>query len=380
MKPCSKKNVVALMGSLSNCCQCIAIMDVNVFFSFLEGVSDEAEFGLFCFHFVSRMNTQLTRMLGIQHPVVMGGMTGVGTPELAAAVSNAGGLGIFAIHNAGTPENGRKWISRMKTLTDKPFGVNLTILPTMGPPPPYEEYAKVIIEEGVKVVETAGSAPHKWIPLFKNAGLITIHKCVTIRHALSAQKVGVDIISLDGFECAGHPGEADIGNFVLQAKGAKVLSIPYIASGGIGDGKQLTAALALGACGVNLGTRICATKECLWPESFKQRMVAATEEDTVLLFRQLHNTARVFGNKTAKEAAAIEKEKGANIQFADIQHLVAGTRGREAEKNNDAEGGIWSAGQTVGLIDSIPTVKEFVDSFMDEAVKTIENLKLVSKL
>eukprot|EP01126_Amoeba_proteus_P027779 TRINITY_DN2750_c0_g2_i6.p1 TRINITY_DN2750_c0_g2~~TRINITY_DN2750_c0_g2_i6.p1 ORF type:complete len:318 (-),score=61.24 TRINITY_DN2750_c0_g2_i6:99-1052(-) len=300
-------------------------------------------------------------------------MTGVGTPELAAAVSKAGGLGIFAIHNAGSPENAREWIRQMKVLCpDQPFGCNLTILPTIGPPPPYEEYARVIIEEGVKVVETAGSNPKKWISLFKNAGLITIHKCVTIRHALSAERLGVDIISLDGFECAGHPGEGDVGNFVLQAKGAKVLKVPYICSGGVSDGKQLVAALALGAAGVNLGTRICATKECNWPDSFKDAMIKASEEDTELLFRTLHNTARVFSNKTAKEAKKIEVEKGIKLQFGDLIGLVNGKRGRQAEKDSDPDGGIWSAGQTVGLIDDIPTVKEFMDRFIAEAVDVIK--------
>jgi len=323
--------------------------------------------------------TRITKMLGVQHPIVMGGMTGVGTPELAAAVSNAGAFGIFAIHNAGSPQEGRKWIERMKTLTHKPWGVNLTILPTMGPPPPYEEYAKAIIEGGVKVVETAGSAPGKWVKMFKEAGLITIHKCVTIRHALSAQKLGVDIISLDGFECAGHPGESDVGNFVLQAKGAKVLKVPFLCSGGVGDGKQLAASLALGADGVNLGTRFCATKECAWPDSFKAAMLKATEEDTVLLFRTLHNTARVFGNRVAKEARTIEVAKGRDLQFSDIAALVSGKRGRQAEKDNDVDGGIWTAGQVVGLVDDIPTVAELVARMVREAEDTVQG-RLVGML
>lgn len=319
-----------------------------------------------------RISTKVTELLKVSVPVVMGGMTGVGTPELAAAVSNAGGLGIFAIHNAGTPQEGQKWIQRMRTLTDKPFGVNLTILPTMGPPPPYEEYARVIIESGVKVVETAGSNPKKWVTLFKQAGLICIHKCVTIRHAQSAEKLGVDIISLDGFEAAGHVGEGDVGNFVLQAKGAKVLTKPFILSGGVADGKQLAAALALGASGVNIGTRLCCTVECNWPMSFKRAMVEAIESDSVLLFRNLHNTARVFRNKTAQEAADIEKRKGLDIQFADLAPLVAGVRGRQAERDGDKDGGIWSAGQAVGLCDDIPTVKEYLDRFVKEAVETIQ--------
>ena len=318
------------------------------------------------------IQTRLTQMLNIDHPVVMGGMTGVGTVELAAAVSNAGGLGMFAAHNAGSPEGCRQWIRRMRTLTSKPFGVNLTILPTMGTPPPYQEYARVIIEEGVNVVETAGSNPKPFIQAFRQAGIITIHKCVTIRHALSAQKIGVDIVSLDGAECSGHPGEGDVGNFVLQAKGARVLKVPYICSGGVGDGKQIAAALALGADGVNCGTRFCATQECMWPQSFKDRMLKANEEDTVLIFRHLKNTTRVFANKVAKEVQRIEAEKGIDVKFEDVAHLVAGTRGRAAEQAGDPDGGIWTAGQVVGLISDIPTVAELMQRLMQECEETIQ--------
>lgn len=229
----------------------------------------------------------------------------------------------------------------------------------------------MIIEEGVKIVETAGSDPKKWVPLFKNAGLITIHKCVTIRHALSAEKLGCDIISLDGFECAGHPGEDDVGNFVLQAKGSKVLTTPYVCSGGVGNGNQLAAALALGADGVNCGTRFCATKECSWKEPFKMRMLDAQEKDTALMFRKLHNTARVFRNDVAAEVERIEKEKGMNLEFGDVAHLVMGTRGREAEAAGDTNGGIWTAGQVVGLIDDIPTCGELIDRMVREAEETV---------
>merc|ERR1719198_813431 len=298
-------------------------------------------------------------------------MTGIGTPELAAAVSNAGGLGLFCAHNAGSPEGCRKWIHHMRTLTKKPWGINLTILPSMGPPPPYEEYAKAIIESGVKIVETAGSNPKKWVTMFKKAGLITIHKCVAVRHALSAERLGVDIISLDGFECAGHPGEDDVGNFLLQAKGARVLTKPYVCSGGVGDGRQLAASLALGADGVNCGTRFCATQECNWPETFKRKMLDSGERDTVLMFRALHNTARVMRNETSAKVEAIEKEKGTNIDFAEIQEYVAGKRGREAEANGDAEGGIWTAGQVVGLISDIPTCRDLVERMVSEAESTI---------
>jgi NAD(P)H-dependent flavin oxidoreductase YrpB (nitropropane dioxygenase family) len=298
-------------------------------------------------------------------------MTAVGTPELAAAVSNAGGLGIIAIHSAGSPEKGREWIRRLRRLTSKPFGVNLTILPSIGAPLPYDEYSSVIIEEGVKIVETAGSSPKKFIRRFKNNGIITIHKCVTIRHAQSAEKYGVDIISLDGMECAGHPGEEDIGNFVLQAKGAKILKKPFVCSGGVGTGNQIAAALALGSDGVNCGTRFCATKESIWPDSYKNRMVQANETDTVLMLRRLRNTSRVFKNDVAKEVERIESKKGKDFKFSDVQHLVNGIRGREAERMGDADGGIWSAGQVVGLIDDIPTVQELMDTLVKETEDAI---------
>jgi nitronate monooxygenase len=316
------------------------------------------------------LSTRVTRLLGIEMPIVMGGMTGTGTVELAAAVSNAGGLGIFAAHNAGSPENCRQWIRKLRSMTAKPWGVNLTILPSMQALP-YDEYAKVIIEEKVRIVETAGSNPKKWIALFKNAGCITIHKCVTIRHALSAEKLGVDIISLDGFECAGHPGEDDVGNFVLQAKGSQVLKVPYLCSGGVSEGNQLAASLALGADGVNLGTRICATQECNWPGSFKTAMLKADETTTVLMFRHLHNTARVFKNKVSAEVQRIEVEKGTKIAFQDVAALVTGTRGRDAEAKGDPDGGIWSAGQGVGLIQDIPTVQDLMNRMVDDAEAVI---------
>jgi len=317
------------------------------------------------------IRTRVTEMLGIEYPIIMGGMTGIGTPEMAAAVSNSGGLGIMAIHNAGSPEEGRKWIRSLRKLTSKPFGVNLTILPSIGAPPPYDEYASVIIEEGVRIVETAGSSPKRFIRRFKEAGLITIHKCVTIRHAKSAEKYGVDIVSLDGLECAGHPGEEDVGNFVLQAKGARVLKKPFVCSGGVGNGSQIAAALALGADGVNCGTRFCATKESIWPESFKKRMVQAEETDTVLMLRRLRNTSRAFRNDVAKEVEQIESKNGKDFKFSDVAHLVNGKRGREAERRGDADGGIWSAGQVVGLIEDIPTALELMDRLVKETEEAI---------
>jgi nitronate monooxygenase len=223
----------------------------------------------------------------------------------------------------------------------------------------------------VQVVETAGSNPRKWVALFKAAGLLTIHKCVSVAHALKAEALGVDIVSLDGFECAGHPGEDDVGNFVLQARGAQVLKVPFVCSGGVGTGSQLAAALALGAEGVNCGTRFCATQECLWPASFKARMVAASETDTVLMLRSLHNTARVFRNKVAAEVERVERAKGEELAFGDVMDLVMGERGRKAEAAGDADGGIWSAGQVVGLIEDVPTVAGLIARMVADAEQAI---------
>jgi len=326
------------------------------------------------------MKTKVTELLGIKYPVVMGGMTGVGTPQLAQAVSEAGGLGIFAIHNAGGKtdeemiENGRRWIREAKQLCgDKPFGVNLTILPAARPPP-YEGFARVIAEERVPVMETAGSGGAQLagiIKTAKQAGIICIHKCTSVRHALSAEKYGVDILSVDGFECAGHPGRDDVGNFVLLASAAKQLNVPFIASGGIATGAQLAAALALGADGVNLGTRVCITKECSWPESYKQRAVESTEMDTIIINRKLGDPTRFYRNTPLIEAARIE-EASSSFKINDVFHLIAGTRGRKAEKDGDHDAGAWSAGQSVGLINDIPTVNDMMQSFMQEAYDTFQ--------
>jgi len=279
---------------------------------------------------------------------------------------------MLTAHNSGTPEQLKKDIARLRTLTDKPFGCNLTILPSMNPPD-YEGYAKAIIESGVKVVETAGSNPKKWVTMFKEAGCISIHKCVTIRHAKAAEKMGVDILSIDAFECAGHPGEGDVGGMVLFARAAQECKAVWIASGGIATGKQLAACLALGASGVNMGTAFCATKECPWPQSFKQKVVDSQENDTILMFRQLRNTSRVIKNKVSTEVNKIEKEKGVNLEFGDVAHLVMGERGREAERNGDPDGGIWTAGQCIGLIHEIPTVNDFMTTFMTDAVTAIKH-------
>ena len=298
-------------------------------------------------------------------------MTGVGDVNLCVAVSEAGGLGMLTALSCGSVEQMVKDIKEIQRRTKKPFAVNLTILPSINPPD-YEAYANAIVKSGVKIVETAGNDPKKFVKIFKDGGCISIHKCVTIRHALSAEKIGVDIISVDGFECAGHPGEDDIGNIVLLAKAAKTLKKPYLASGGFADGKQLAAALCLGADGVNMGTRFCATKECNWPASFKQRMLDADERQTALIFRPLHNTARVFKNKVASEVVRIQEEKGKDLQFGDVAHLVAGDRGRKAEKSGDPDGGIWTAGQAVGLVSDLPSVKELMDRTMKEAEDTVK--------
>ncbi len=299
-------------------------------------------------------------------------MTGTGGVELTAAVSNAGCLGLLTALNSGSPEQLAMDITRLRTLTDKPFGVNLTILPAINPPD-YEGFARVIIDSGVKIVETAGNNPKKWVAMFKSVGLISIHKCVTIRHALSAERMGVDIISIDAFECAGHPGEGDVGGMVLFARAAQEIKGLWIASGGIGTGRQLAACLALGAAGVNMGTAFCATTECPWPDSFKQRILSAQEHDTVLMFRKLHNTARVMRNRVSSKVEAIEDEKGSNIQFQDIAHLVAGSRGRKAEEDGDPDAGIWTAGQVVGVLHEILPCKAFIDRFIAEAESSIKS-------
>jgi len=331
------------------------------------------------------MKTRVTEILGIEYPIVMGGMTGVGTPELAATMSAAGGLGIFAIHNAGGAsdeemiENGRAWIRRAKDLCgDKPFGVNLTILPA-AKPPPYAGFVRCIVEEGVPVLETAGSGGGQLAQIVsaaKNAGITCIHKCTSVRHALSAEKYGVDIISVDGFECAGHPGRDDVGNMVLLASASKQLSIPFIASGGIATGAQLAACIALGADGVNLGTRVCITQECMWPLEYKQRAVESTELDTVVINRKLGDPTRFYRNRPLIEAAKIEEDAEEYTTEYFMEHvfpLIAGARGRQAEKDGDPDGGQWSAGQSVGLINDIPTVAALVQNLMHDAADTFED-------
>ena len=310
------------------------------------------------------MKTRITELLNIKYPIIQGGMMWVGTAEMAAAVSNAGGLGIITALTQPTPEALIKEIERCRSMTDKPFGVNLTILPSINPPP-YDEYMDAIIDSGVKILETAGSNPKTFIAKAKAANLITIHKCVTVRHALSAERQGIDIISIDGFECAGHPGEEDIGGLILIPAAAKQLSVPILASGGIGDGRGLAAALVLGAEGINMGTRFCATVEAPMHDDIKQALVNATERDTRLIFRTLNNTARVLKNAISEEVVSMEHQEG-GVEFAEIRPLVAGARGQAALNSGEVDNGVITAGQVVGLIDDIPTCAELIERIVAE--------------
>lgn len=318
------------------------------------------------------MKTRITELLDIQYPIIQGGMMWVGRAELASAVSNAGGLGILTALTQATPEALAEEIRRCRTMTDKPFGVNITILPAIDPPP-YEEYLKVIIENGVKIVETAGRSPEPFMPVFKAAGIKVIHKCTSVRHAIKAEKVGCDAVSIDGFECAGHPGEDDVTNLVLLPAAFARLSIPMVASGGIGNGRQMAAAMALGAEAINMGTRFVATKEAPVHENMKQAMVAADETQTTLMFRTLRNTARVFKNDIAQQVVAIEARPG-DTDFNELQPLVAGTRGRErCIEAGDIDDGIWTAGQVIGLINDIPSCEELISRMVKEAKATLQD-------
>jgi nitronate monooxygenase len=308
--------------------------------------------------------TRVSRQLGIRYPIIQGGMQWVGRAELAAAVSNAGGLGILTALTQPSPEHLRREIERCRSLTDKPFGVNLTILPSIELPP-YMEYADAIVGGGVKVAETAGNNPKEFVAYFKKHAIQVIHKCTTVRHALSSEKIGVDMVSIDGFECAGHPGEDDIPALVLIPIAAQALKIPIIASGGIADGRGMAAALVLGAEGINMGTRFVCTKEAPVHENIKKGIVGSTERDTRLIFRTLHNTARVLRNAISEEVIAMERRPG-GCAFADIKHLVVGTRGRAAWESGDPDGGILTAGMAIGLIDDIPSCEELIERIVRE--------------
>ncbi|KAF9046704.1 hypothetical protein BJ165DRAFT_1186154 [Panaeolus papilionaceus] len=318
--------------------------------------------------------TPLNALLGIRVPIVQGGMQWVGVPQLVAAVSNAGGLGVLTALTQPSPDALRTAIRETRKLTDKPFGVNITLLPSINPPD-YEGYARAAVEEGVKVFETAGNNPGPLIKYFKSKGGVVIHKCTTVRHAKSAEKLGVDVVSIDGFECAGHPGEEDIGGLVLMARAAKELKIPFIASGGIADSRGFAAALTLGAIGVNMGTRFMCTVESPIHQNIKDKIVASTERDTVHIFRTLRNTARVFKNKVSMEVVAIEA-KG-NAKFEDLKDLVSGARGRLVYEKGDPDAGIWSAGITMGLIDDIPTCDELLKRFEREVAEIVQGLNKV---
>jgi nitronate monooxygenase len=316
------------------------------------------------------IKTRITEMFGVETPLVMGGMTGVGYGELVAAVANAGALGFITAHMFQSAEELEAEIEKTRSLTDKPFGVNLTILPSLNPIP-YDEYRKAIIKTGVKIVETAGRNPVDHMPDFKANGIKVIHKCTSARHSVSAAKLGVDVISIDGLECAGHPGEDDVGLIVLLPVTADQVQIPIIASGGMADGRSLVAALALGADGANMGTRFMATKEAKIHQNVKDQIVANTERDTVLMNRTLRNTSRVAKNAVSEEVVKIQQDPTKTID--DVRELVSGARGRaNVLAGGDLDGGIWTVGQSAGLIHDIPSCADLVKNIMAQAEALIE--------
>lgn len=310
------------------------------------------------------LSTAFTRMFGIEHPIAMGGMQWVGRAPLVAAVANAGALGFLTALTQPSPEELVREIGRVRDRTDKPFGVNLTILPTMRPPP-YAEYRRAIIESGVTIVETAGHRPQEHVEDFKRAGVRVIHKCTAVRHALAAERMGVDVISIDGFECAGHPGEDDVPGLILIPAAVDRLKIPIIASGGFADGRGLVAALALGAEGINMGTRFLATRECAIHDNVKQKILPSDERDTNLIFRNLRNTARV--GKNAVSDAVVEILSRPEARFEDVAHLVAGQKGKAVMEDGDLSAGLYWAGQAQGLIHDIPAVGDLVSRIVREA-------------
>lgn len=317
------------------------------------------------------MKTAITELFGIEHPIIQGGMHFVGFAELAAAVSNAGGLGIITGLTQKTPELLAKEIARCRDMTDKPFGVNLTFLPAFSAPP-YPEYIAAIVEGGIKAVETAGRSPEAYMPALKAAGIKVIHKCTSVRHSLKAERIGCDAVSVDGFECGGHPGEDDIPNMILLPRAAEELKIPFVASGGMADGRSLVAALSLGAAGMNMGTRFIATKEAPVHQNVKNALVAATELDTRLIMRALRNTERVLKNANVDRLIEIEREKGAKLTIDDIHDQVAGVYPK-IMLDGQMDAGAWSCGMVAGLIHDIPTCKELVDRIMSEAEQIIRS-------
>jgi len=315
------------------------------------------------------LKTRITDLFGIEHPVIQGGMQWVGYAELVSAVSNAGALGILTALTQPTPEDLAKEIERTREMTDKPFGVNLTVLPTINPPP-YEEYAQAIVGSGVKIVETAGRSPEPFMELFKEYDVKVIHKCTSVRHALKAQSVGVSAITIDGFECAGHPGEDDIPSLVLLPQAAEALDVPVAGCGGFSDAKSMVAALALGGEAIVMGTRFMATKEAGIHQNVKEKMTEADELSTNLMFRTMHNTARVFKNSVSDQV--VEIESTGNATFEDVKDLVAGQRGRVVFEEGDLEHGIWSAGISVARVKDVPTCKEMVSRLVSEAEEIID--------
>jgi nitronate monooxygenase len=323
------------------------------------------------------MRTRITQLFGIKHPIIQGGMHFVGFAEMAAAVSNAGGLGIITGLTQRTPERLREEIARCRAMTDKPFGVNLTFLPALTQSD-YPGFVRVIIDSGVKIVETAGNNPQQWLPALKEAGIKVIHKCTSVRHSLKAQRIGCDAVSVDGFECGGHPGEDDIPNMILLPRAADELTIPFVASGGMADGRSLVAALALGAEGINMGTRFMATKEAPIHDNVKRAIVAATELDTRLIMRPLRNTERVLTNAAVERLLDKEKSLGGNLKFEDIIGEVAGVYPKIMQEG-DLDAGAWSCGMVVGLIHDIPTCQELIDRIMAEAEHIIRE-RLAARL
>ena len=316
------------------------------------------------------LSTRFTELFGVRHPIVQGGMQWVARAELVAAVAEAGALGFLSALTQPTPADLVHEIERCRSLTDQPFGVNLTILPTIKPVP-YEDYCQAIADAGVTIVETAGSSPAQFVPFFRDRGIRVLHKCTSVRHALSAERCGVDAVSIDGFECAGHPGEDDIPGLVLVPATAERLSVPAIASGGIADGRGLAAALALGADGVNMGTRFVCTQESPVHPAIKNSIVSATELDTELILRELRNTERVSRNAVSQETTAVLRAGG---KFEDVRQLVAGARGRQVYETGDPDAGVWAVGLSQGLIRDVPTVRQLVDRMVAEAEQVIAGL------
>ena len=315
------------------------------------------------------IQTRVTQMLGIRHPIIQGGMMWVGTAEMASAVSNAGGLGTLTALTQPSPEALAQEIARCREMTDQPFAVNLTLLPAVNPPP-YAEYRQAIIDSGIKIVETAGNKPHEHIEVFKQHGITVIHKCTSVRHALSAQKIGADLISIDGFECAGHPGEDDIPGLILIPAAADQLTVPIIASGGFGDGRGLVAALALGAEGINMGTRFCATQEAPIHDNIKQFYLNNDERATNLLYRQFRNTARVAKNSVSD--LVVQMSQDPNLEFEHIRPYVSGLKGKLALETGDVDAGLITAGQVLGLIHDIPSCDDLIQRMIQDAEQIIQ--------